>query len=108
MIPALQAPGSRPERAFTVPWQSGMTGLIVRDDLAPGVNSINDLFDPKYKGKVYAAHRDARHRPDDPEGMGIDPEKATEDQWLKAVDKIQAAADSGQIRRSPATTTSRT
>ena len=34
------------------PWQSGMTGLIVRKDLAPDVHSINDLFDPQYKGKV--------------------------------------------------------
>ena len=31
--------------------------------------------------------------------MGIDPEKATEAQWLAAVDKIKAAAESGQIRR---------
>jgi spermidine/putrescine transport system substrate-binding protein len=31
--------------------------------------------------------------------MGIDPVKATTDQWLAAVDKIGAAADSGQIRR---------
>ena len=31
--------------------------------------------------------------------MGIDPEKATEEQWLAAVDKIKGAADSGQIRR---------
>ena len=30
--------------------------------------------------------------------MGIDPEKATEKQWLAAVDKIKAAAESGQIR----------
>jgi spermidine/putrescine transport system substrate-binding protein len=31
--------------------------------------------------------------------MGVDPEKATEAQWLAAVDKIKAAAESGQIRR---------
>ena len=30
--------------------------------------------------------------------MGIDPDQATEDEWLAAVDKIDAAADSGQIR----------
>jgi spermidine/putrescine transport system substrate-binding protein len=31
--------------------------------------------------------------------MGIDPEKASTDQWLEAVDKIEQAADSGQVRR---------
>ena len=31
--------------------------------------------------------------------MGIDPDTATTEQWLSAVDKIQEAADSGQIRR---------
>ena len=29
-----------------------MTGLIVNKELAPDIHSINDLFDPKYKGKV--------------------------------------------------------
>jgi spermidine/putrescine transport system substrate-binding protein len=32
-------------------------------------------------------------------GMGIDPDHATTDQWLKAVAKIKEASDSGQIRR---------
>src|SRR3954468_17963536 len=41
-----------PNNDFAVPWQSGMTGLIVRTDLAPDIKSICDLFDPKYKGKV--------------------------------------------------------
>ena len=45
-------PGFDPERDFSVPWQSGMTGLVVNTDEAPDITSINDLFDPKYKGKV--------------------------------------------------------
>ena len=36
LIPALQHPAADPNRDFTVPWQAGMTGLIVRTDLAPG------------------------------------------------------------------------
>ena len=31
--------------------------------------------------------------------MGIDPDTATPEQWMEAVDKIKAAADSGQIRK---------
>jgi spermidine/putrescine transport system substrate-binding protein len=31
--------------------------------------------------------------------LGIDPSGASEDDWLKAIDKIESAASSGQIRR---------
>jgi spermidine/putrescine transport system substrate-binding protein len=99
LIPALRHPESDPRREFTVPWQAGMTGLIVRKDLAPEVNSICDLFDPKYKGHVTMLSEMRDSVPMTLKCMGIDPEKATEDQWLAAVDKIKEAAESGQIRR---------
>ena len=99
MIPALRHPAADAKRAFTIPWQSGMTGLIVRDDLAPGVDSINDLYDPKYKGKVSLLTEMRDSVPMTLKAMGIDPAHATEDQWLKAVDKIDAAAKSGQVRK---------
>jgi spermidine/putrescine transport system substrate-binding protein len=99
LIPALRHPSADPQRRFTVPWQSGMTGLIVRTDKAPGVTSINDLYDPKYKGKVTMLTEMRDSVPMTLKGMGIDPDKATTQQWLSAVDKIKKAADSGQIRR---------
>src|SRR5919109_740881 len=99
LIPALRHPAADPKRAFTIPWQSGMTGLIVRDDLAPGVDSISDLYDPKYKGKVSLLTEMRDTVPMTLKAMGIDPEHATKDQWLDAVDKIAAAADSGQVRK---------
>lgn len=99
LIPALQHPESDPDRTFTVPWQAGMTGLIVRTDLAPGVDSICDLFDPRYRGKVTMLTEMRDSVPMTLKCMGIDPEHATEEQWLAAVAKIKAAADSGQIRR---------
>jgi spermidine/putrescine transport system substrate-binding protein len=99
LIPALRHPSADPARKFTVPWQSGMTGLIVRTDKAPGVTSINDLYDPKYKGKVTMLTELRDSVPMTLKGMGIDPDKATTAQWLSAVDKIQKAASSGQIRR---------
>jgi spermidine/putrescine transport system substrate-binding protein len=99
LIPALRHPEADPEREFTVPWQAGMTGLIVRTDLAHGVNSICDLFNPKYKGHVDMLSEMRDSVPMTLKCMGIDPEKATRDQWMAAVEKIKAAADSGQIRR---------
>jgi spermidine/putrescine transport system substrate-binding protein len=99
LIPFLSNRPADPKRDFTVPWQSGMTGLIVRTDKAPGVDEIKDLFDPKYKGKVTMLSELRDTVPLTLKSMGIDPDKATTDQWLAAVDKIKRAADSGQVRR---------
>src|SRR6476620_594574 len=99
LIPFLRHPATDPNRDFTVPWQSGMTGLIVNTKLAPDVNSICDLFDPKYKGKVDMLSELRDTVPMTLKCMGIDPDHATTEQWLSAVDKVKQAADSGQIRR---------
>jgi spermidine/putrescine transport system substrate-binding protein len=97
--PSLQSPAFDPERKFSVPWQGGMTGIWVDTSKAPEIKSINDLFDPKYKGKVTMLE-ELRETPALVMlAEGVDPAKATADQWLKAIDKINAAADSGQIRK---------
>jgi spermidine/putrescine transport system substrate-binding protein len=99
LLPALRNPAADPKRAFTVPWQSGMTGLIVRTDLAPGVDEISDLFDPKYKGKVTMLTEMRDTVPMTLKSIGIDPDSASQDEWLSAVDKVSKAAGSGQIRK---------
>jgi len=94
----LREPDFDPERKFTVPWQSGMTGVIVRKDLAPDVTSINDLFDPKYKGKVTMLTELRDTVPLVMKADGVDPNGASKEDWLEAIDKIEQAAASGQIR----------
>jgi len=98
LIPSLQSPSFDPERNFSVPWQSGMTGIIVRKDLAPDITSVNDLFDPKYKGKVTFLSEMRDSVPLVMKADGIDPTEATDQDWLDAIDKIEQAAASGQIR----------
>jgi len=95
----LRHPAFDPERSFTAPWQSGMTGIIVNKELAPEVKSICDLFDPKYKGKVDFLNEVRETVPLVMKCEGVDPDKATEADWMKAIDKIKSAAQSGQIRR---------
>jgi spermidine/putrescine transport system substrate-binding protein len=95
----LQHPGFDPNRDYSVPWQSGMTGLIVNTQLAPNVHSINDLFDPQYKGKVEMLTELRDTVPLVMKADGIDPNKATEQDWLNTIDKLKSAVASGQIRR---------
>jgi len=95
----LQHPGFDPERSYTVPWQSGMTGIIVNKATAPDVRSICDLFDPKYKGKVEMLNEVRETIPLTMKCEGVDPNQASEADWMKALDKVKSAADSGQIRR---------
>lgn len=99
MLPSLKNPDFDPERDFTVPWQSGMTGLVVRKDLAPDIKSINDLFDPKYKGKVTVLREMRDTLPVMLLAAGVDPADATTEEWMEQIDRLQENIDNGQIRR---------
>jgi spermidine/putrescine transport system substrate-binding protein len=99
LLPSLQSPAFDPQRKFSVPWQSGMGGIWVDTAKAPDIRSVNDLFDPKYKGKVTMLAELRETVPLVMLAEGIDPVEATNDDWLKAIDRIKAASDSGQIRR---------
>ncbi len=99
MLPSLEDPSFDPGRQFSVPWQSGMTGLVVRKDLAPDVKSINDLFDPKYKGKVTMLTEMRDTVPVMLMAEGIDPATATKEDWLAVIDKLDQNVKNGQIRQ---------
>jgi spermidine/putrescine transport system substrate-binding protein len=99
LIPRLKAPPFDPKRDFSAPWQSGFTGMIYRKDkVKKPPTSIDDLFDPDYKGKttMLTEMRDSVGLV--AASMGFDPEKASLDEFLEAVDKIGEGASSGQIR----------
>jgi spermidine/putrescine transport system substrate-binding protein len=95
----LRAAPYDPGRQFAAPWQSGMTGIIVNKDDAPEIKSVCDLFDPKYKGKIDMLNELRDTVPLVMKCEGVDVEHATEADWLKAIEKLKGAAESGQIRR---------
>ncbi len=97
--PQLEDVSFDPGRKFSVPWVSGMGGLWVDTAKAPEIRSVNDLFDPKYKGKVTMLGELRETVPLVMLAEGIDPVEATNEDWLNAIDRIKEAADSGQIRR---------
>ena len=98
MVPSLRDPSFDPGRKFSIPWQSGMTGIWVDKSKAPEIKSVNDLFDPKYKGKVTMLEEMRDSVALVMKGEGVDPDEASDADWEKAIARIDAAADSGQIR----------
>jgi spermidine/putrescine transport system substrate-binding protein len=99
LLPQLASPVFDPERNYSLPWQSGMAGLVVNTKEAPDVTSINDLFDPKYKGKVTMLSEMRDTVPLVMKADGVDPAEATTEDWMAAIDKLEAGIESGQIRR---------
>ena len=89
-----------PRREYTLPWQSGAIGLGY-DVKRTGrdIRSIKDLFDPKFKGRVSMLSEPYDSACTVLLGDGVDASKATLDQILGAIEKIDAANQSGQFRR---------
>ena len=98
--PNLQHPKFDPQRSYTLPWQSGMTAIGYNPKkTGRKLNSINDLFDPKFKGKVsfLTDPRDSAGLV--AIGMGKKMDSVTLDDMMTAIDKIDQANKKGQIRR---------
>jgi spermidine/putrescine transport system substrate-binding protein len=99
ILPQFEESTTDPERKFTIPWQGGQTGVFVDTNQAPEITSVAQLFDPKYKGKVTMLTEMTDTVPLILQSEGINPDEATKEDWLAAIDKLREARDSGQIRR---------
>ena len=99
LIPSLESPPFDPQREYSMPWQSGIGGIIyLTDKVKREPKSVDDLFDPDYKGKVTMLTEMRDTVGVVAASLGADPEKASVDEFMEAIDKIGEAADSGQIR----------
>jgi spermidine/putrescine transport system substrate-binding protein len=100
--PALQHPSFDPNREYSLPWQSGMTGIATNTKLTGGkpVTSMDTLLeDPKFKGKVTLLTEMADTMSLVMLANGDDPTKVTDQSFNAAYDRIKKAVDSGQIRQ---------
>ena len=99
LIDRLRTPPFDPGRDYSMPWQSGFGGIIYRKDkVKREPKSVDDLFDPDYKGKVTMLTEMRDTVGVVAAGMGFDPETASKDDFLEAIARIGEASDSGQIR----------
>jgi spermidine/putrescine transport system substrate-binding protein len=70
-----------------------------RDKTGRDLTSVNDLFDPKLKGKVTFLTEMRDSVGSVLLARGVDPEKATKKQALDAIEMLEKASRDGQIRR---------
>jgi spermidine/putrescine transport system substrate-binding protein len=98
ILPQFEESTTDPERKFSIPWQGGQTGIFVDTNQAPEITSVAQLFDPKYKGKVTMLTEMRDTVPLIIQSNGVNPDEATKEDWLAAIDKLREARDSGQIR----------
>jgi spermidine/putrescine transport system substrate-binding protein len=100
LVDVQRHPGFDPNREYTLPWQSGMTGIAYNSKLTKPILSIDQLLEDKsLKGRITVLNSWA-----DTLGLvmlsnGDDPSKITDDTFKSALDRIKVASDSGQIRQ---------
>ena len=85
---------------FTMPWQSGFTGIGYNPSrTGRDITSFQDLFDPAFKGKVgmFAGNQDTGNLA--LVGIGVKPEKSTPADWQRAADKLKQQRDGGIVRK---------
>jgi spermidine/putrescine transport system substrate-binding protein len=100
LVPALQHPDWDPNREYSLPWATYMTG-IAYDIKKTGreLTSVNDIFDPKFRGHVSMLNQMRDTLALVLLGLGVNPEKATYADAQAAVAKIKENVKNGQIRQ---------
>ena len=93
-------PSYDPGNEHSIPWQSGITGIAYNKKLTGGEpKSVQDLFDPKYKGQVgmMTEMRDTMSLV--LLGEGIIPQDATIEDVEKVQDKLLQQREDGIVRK---------
>jgi spermidine/putrescine transport system substrate-binding protein len=93
-------PSFDPNRDYSLPWQSGMTGIAYNDKLTDPILSLDDLLtNPKLKGKITCLNSMGDALTIVMLANGDDPTKVTDKSFNAAFNRIKKAVDSKQIRQ---------
>jgi spermidine/putrescine transport system substrate-binding protein len=105
LLPRLRSASFDPGRAYTLPWQSGFTGLgwnapLLKDRLGvASLASLDQFLDPRLAGRVSILSETM-----DTMGLllawqGFDPSDFTDAQFDQTLEVLQTYVDTGQIRQ---------
>ncbi len=95
----LRDPAFDPGRQYSLPWQSGITGIGYNPELiGRDISSINDLFDDALAGQVtfLTEMRDTMGLI--MAAMGFNPNDHEFSEYEQAIERLREAVDSGQVR----------
>ena len=99
LVPQQRHPNWDPNRDYSLPWQSGFTGIGWNEKLTDPVTTMGDLLgNKKLKGKVGLLSEFADTLALVMAYNGDDPSKVTDKTFNKAINTIQKAVHSGQVR----------
>jgi spermidine/putrescine transport system substrate-binding protein len=99
LVSNLKSPSWDKNRDYSAPWQSGLTGIAYNSKLTKEVKSFDELLTRSdLKGKVSLLSEMHDTMLFMLLLVGADPENFTDDEFGKAIDRLQKAQDSGQIR----------
>jgi spermidine/putrescine transport system substrate-binding protein len=100
LIPVQQHPNFDPNRDYSLPWQSGMTGIAYNDKLSEPVLTVNELLtSPKLKGKITCLNSMGDALTLVMLENGDDPTNVTDKAFNAAFNRVKNAVDSKQIRQ---------
>ena len=100
LVDVQKHPNFDPNRDYSLPWQSGMTGIAYNDKLTDPVLSIDELFgNPKLKGKITCLNSMGDAMTLVMLSNGDDPSKVTDKSFNAAYNRIKKAVDDKQIRQ---------
>lgn len=99
LIEAQASPSYDPNRDYSLPWFSGMTGIAWNTKIVDEVTSMEQFFtDPKLKNKVTMLTELADSVGITMLGNGDDPSAVTDESFDRAIKTITDASDAGQIQ----------
>ncbi|MGW0884138.1 ABC transporter substrate-binding protein [Streptomyces sp. NPDC002671] len=98
--PLLRSPAFDPGRRFTVPWQSGITGIAYNHKkLGREIRQVSDLWAKDLKGRVTLLSGLDESFALLMQGNGVDITKWTADDFHRVCDQVEREVHRGQIRR---------
>jgi spermidine/putrescine transport system substrate-binding protein len=100
LVDVQKHPNFDENRDYSLPWQSGMTGIAYNDTITDPILSVDELLEsPKLKGKITCLNSMGDALTIVMLANGDDPTNVTDKSFNAAFNRIKKASDSNQIRQ---------